>query len=45
MNRTSQHSNLEEELMLQINQRLFELGLLTRELYEEAKIQIIIRKK
>lgn len=45
MNRTSQHSNLDEELMLQINQRLFELGLLTRELYEEAKIRIIIRKK
>jgi len=44
MNRTSQTSMLKEEVMLQINERLFQLGLLTRELYEQAKIQIVSRR-
>ena len=32
---------LRQELMLQVNQRLFEGGCITRELYEEAKIRIV----
>lgn len=33
--------DLKKELMLQINQRLFDQGLLARETYEEAKIRIV----
>lgn len=32
---------LKKELMLQINQRLFEQGLLAQETYEEAKVKIV----
>ena len=44
MNRTSHTPVLKEELMLQINERLFQLGLLTKELYEQAKLQIVSRR-
>ena len=33
--------DLKKELMLQINQRLFDKGFLSREVYEEAKIRIV----
>ena len=33
--------DLEKELMLHVNQRLFEQGILTREVYEAAKIRIV----
>ena len=36
-------SRLEQELMLQINESLFRQGLLTQELYEQAKIHIVKR--
>lgn len=32
---------LKKELMLQINQRLFEQGILPKAMYEEAKIRIV----
>ena len=41
MKRTKEYTLLEQELMLQVNERLFQLGLLTKELYEEAKTHII----
>ncbi|MGM9618413.1 MAG: hypothetical protein ACI3W8_01040 [Oscillospiraceae bacterium] len=33
--------DLKQELMLQINQRIFDQGLLSRETYEEAKVRIV----
>lgn len=33
--------DLKKELMLHVNQRLFEQGILTREVYEAAKIKIV----
>ena len=33
--------DLKQELMLQINQRLFDQRLLSRETYEEAKVRIV----
>lgn len=32
---------LKNELKLQINQRLFEQGLISREVYEQAKIKLV----
>lgn len=32
---------LKKELMLQVNQRLFEQGFLARKVYEEAKVKIV----
>lgn len=32
---------LRNEIMLQINQRLFECGVISREIYEQAKVKII----
>lgn len=36
-------SGLEKEIMLQVNERLFAQGLLTTEIYEEAKRRIVGR--
>lgn len=44
MSQTGSFSRLEEELMLQINEHLFQRGLLTKELYEQAKIKIVSRR-
>ena len=36
-------SPLEEAIMLQVNQRLYDRGVLSRALYEEAKVRIVAR--
>lgn len=41
MAKPNRFSELETELMLQINERLFQKGLLTREIYEAAKVKIV----
>lgn len=40
-NNTSADNLLKSEIMLQINQRLFEQGMITRELYEGAKTKLV----
>ena len=37
----NQLSGLEQELMLLVNERLFQKGLLTVEIYEQAKVAIV----
>ena len=39
----NQLSGLEQELMLLVNERLFQKGLLTVEIYEQAKVAIVKR--
>jgi len=36
-----QFSWLEHEIMLQVNESLYQKGVLTKELYEQAKVQIV----
>lgn len=38
-------TELKSEIKLQINQRLYESRLITREMYEEAKIRIVAEAK
>ena len=35
------HSELKSEIMLQINERLYISGLISRELYEQARLKIV----
>lgn len=41
MNEGNRRTSLEKEIMLQVNERLFQQGLLSRELYEAAKVRIV----
>ena len=40
----AQSDRLKEEIMLQCNERLYRAGVISRELYEQAKIRIVAQK-
>ncbi len=40
----SQSDILKEEIMLQCNERLHIAGIISRELYEQAKVKIVAKK-
>ena len=39
-----QNNILKEEIMLQCNERLYIAGIISRELYEQAKVKIVAKK-
>jgi len=39
----AQTAALQKEIMLQVNQRLFESGIISKEVYEQAKVNIVAR--
>lgn len=40
----AQSNHLREEIMLQCNERLYIAGVISRELYEQAKIKIVSKR-